>query len=155
MRLTASSRDTVLAVLDLAIHSDHAEGKAIKLQSIADRQMIPLSWLEQLFSRLRKQGIVSSIRGPGGGYLLAKHPSEISISCLIACASGAIDMRECKGKENCHINQRCLAHNLWEYINRKLHITLSQISIQDMMQNLDLSSCDFAVKEYPESHTKK
>ena len=144
MRLTASSRDTVLAVLDLAIQGG-AAGQAVRLQDIAERQQIALSWLEQLFARLRKQGIVRSIRGPGGGYVLAKRPADISISCLMSCASGVIDMRECKGGENCHTGQRCLAHNLWDYINRQLHVTLSSISVQDIIQNLALPSGDFPV----------
>ena len=137
MRLTASSRDTILAVLDLAIHSGN-DNKIVKLKDIAERQAVALSWLEQLFSRLRKQGVVNSIRGPGGGYVLAQDTAAISIACLMSCASGAIDMRQCNGKENCRADKRCLAHDLWDYINSQLNVTLSGISIKDIIDRLNL-----------------
>lgn len=137
MRLTAGSRDTVLAILDLAIHTG-TEHKAIKLQDIAQRQSIALSWLEQLFARLRKQDIVKSVRGPGGGYILAQDTNAISVASLMHSASGMIDMRQCHGQQNCRNHQRCLAHDLWGYINDQLNTTLSNISIQDIINNLNL-----------------
>ena len=143
MRLTASSRDTVLAILDLAVHSG-ADCKVVKLQDIAERQSIALSWLEQLFAKLRKQDIVKNVRGPGGGYVLAKNTEQINVASLMSCASGAIDMRQCQGKGNCrtgqHTSHQCLAHNLWDYISDQLNTTLSGISIEDIINKLNLNT---------------
>ena len=119
MRLTTKGRFAVTAMLDLALHEAQelaaqvtpiqqgVGSKPVTLAGISERQHISLSYLEQLFSRLRKDGLVSSVRGPGGGYRLAKPASEISVSNIITAVDELIDATQCGGTENCHDEGRC------------------------------------------------
>ena len=131
MRLTTKGRYAVTAMLDLALN--HGEGP-ITLADIAQRQGISLSYLEQLFSRLRKQQLVSSVRGPGGGYSLGRAASEIFVAQVITAVDETVDTTRCGGAHNCHNNQRCLTHDLWQDLSRRIHTSLSQISLHDLMQ---------------------
>ena len=130
MRLTTKGRYAVTAMLDLAIH--HGDGP-IALAEIAQRQGISLSYLEQLFSRLRKSELVSSVRGPGGGYTLGRQAKEICIAEVIMAVDENVDTTRCGGAHNCHNNQRCLTHDLWQDLSRRIHEYLGQISLHDLM----------------------
>ena len=130
MRLTTKGRYAVTAMLDLAIHHDDGP---ITLADIAQRQGISLSYLEQLFSRLRKRELVSSVRGPGGGYSLGREASEICVADVITAVDESVDTTKCGGASNCHNNQRCLTHDLWQDLSCRIHGYLSQISLLDLM----------------------
>lgn len=134
MRLTTKGRFAVTAMLDLAMHE--AKGKDMKpvtLAGISERQSISLSYLEQLFSRLRRQGLVTSIRGPGGGYKLAKAFADISVAAIINAVDEQIDATQCGGHENCRDEGRCMTHDLWATLNDKILEYLAGISLADMV----------------------
>lgn len=136
MRLTTKGRFAVTAMLDLALNEATSAGKVspVTLAGISERQEISLSYLEQLFSRLRRQGLVVSVRGPGGGYRLAKAQSEISVSAIIAAVDELIDATQCGGKEDCHgTGKRCMTHDLWTSLNFKILDYLSGVSLADMV----------------------
>jgi len=136
MRLTTKGRFAVTAMLDLALNEVAADGssKPVPLAVISERQEISLSYLEQLFSRLRRQGLVSSVRGPGGGYKLAKTKADISVSAIISAVDEDIDATQCAGKENCHGSKgRCMTHELWASLNNKILDYLSGVSLADMV----------------------
>ncbi len=138
MRLTTKGRFAVTAMLDLALNEASADGvqKPVTLADISERQDISLSYLEQLFSRLRRQGLVSSVRGPGGGYNLAKEKADISVSAIIAAVDENIDATQCSGKEDCHgADGRCMTHELWASLNKKILDHLSGVSLADMVNN--------------------
>lgn len=130
MRLTTKGRYAVTAMLDLALH----DGKGpIALAEISVRQGISLSYLEQLFSRLRKQDLVSSTRGPGGGYRLGKAMGDISIASVIAAVDESVDARKCNGEKNCQGDERCLTHELWEELSDQIYVFLNGISLGDLV----------------------
>lgn len=129
MRLTTKGRYAVTAMLDLAIH--HGEGP-ITLAEIAERQDISLSYLEQLFSRLRRRTLVSSIRGPGGGYVLGREAGEIYIAEIITAVDEKVDTTRCGGKHNCQKSERCLTHDLWRDLSDRIYEYLDQISLDDL-----------------------
>ena len=132
MRLTTKGRFAVTAMLDLALN----EGQnPVTLAGISERQAISLSYLEQLFSRLRRQGLVTSVRGPGGGYRLAKAHSEIAVSHIITAVDELIDATQCGGKEDCHDEGRCMTHDLWASLNNKILDYLSGVTLADMVEN--------------------
>lgn len=130
MRLTTKGRFAVTAMLDIALHE---ADKPVTLAGISERQSISLSYLEQLFSRLRKQGLVSSVRGPGGGYRIAKAHADISVSSIITAVDEQIDATQCGGNENCHDEGRCMTHDLWASLNGKILEYLSGVSLADMV----------------------
>jgi Rrf2 family iron-sulfur cluster assembly transcriptional regulator len=109
MKLTTKGRYSVMAMLDLALNESRGP---ITLSEISGRQDISLSYLEQLFSKLRKQGLVKSSRGPGGGYELAQEAEDISISKIILAVDESVDIRRCKGDGNCHGGHGCITHDL-------------------------------------------
>jgi Rrf2 family transcriptional regulator, iron-sulfur cluster assembly transcription factor len=131
MKLTTKGRYAVTAMLDLALH--HGQGP-INLADISSRQGISLSYLEQLFSRLRKQGLVSSSRGPGGGYSLGRPAEEISVSDVIRAVDEPVDATRCHGKKNCHGEDRCLTHDLWEELSQQITDFLSNISLASLVE---------------------
>lgn len=136
MRLTTKGRFAVTAMLDLALNEIDMHGvqKPISLADISERQDISLSYLEQLFSRLRRQGLVNSVRGPGGGYNLAKKQADISVSAIISAVDEQIDATQCSGKEDCHgADGRCMTHDLWASLNKKILDHLSSVSIANMV----------------------
>lgn len=131
MRLTTKGRYAVTAMLDLALHA----GKGpITLSDISRRQGISLSYLEQLFSRLRKQGLVDSTRGPGGGYRLGKPAEEIAVSDVIIAVDESVDATRCGGQENCQGEQRCLTHELWCELSEQIYEFLGGISLANLVQ---------------------
>ncbi|WP_314042922.1 Fe-S cluster assembly transcriptional regulator IscR [Kingella denitrificans] len=130
MRLTTKGRFAVTAMIDLALN---AQNNAVKLNSISERQQISLSYLEQLFSKLRRAGLVESIRGPGGGYILGRDAGEINIAQIIAAAEDELDATLCKGKANCQSGAPCLTHNLWENLNHTINAYLSSVTLAGLL----------------------
>ena len=132
MRLTTKGRFAVTAMLDLALNEVE---KPVTLAGISERQAISLSYLEQLFSRLRRQGLVTSVRGPGGGYRVAKAHHEISVSNIITAVDELIDATQCGGKEDCHEEGRCMTHDLWASLNNKILDYLSGVTLAELVEN--------------------
>ncbi len=135
MKLTTKGRFAVTAMLDLAMHEakETADVKPATLAGISERQSISLSYLEQLFSRLRRQGLVKSVRGPGGGYKIAKKHAEISVAEIISAVDEQIDATQCGGHENCRDEGRCMTHDLWATLNTQILDYLDGISLADMV----------------------
>ena len=129
MRLTTKGRYAVTAMLDLAYHS---EKKPVTLTDIAKRQEISLSYLEQLFARLRRCNMVEGVRGPGGGYQLSKKANAISIAEIIAAVDETIDSTRCGGKANCQNSEPCLTHDLWSGLSDQIRTYLDSITLQDV-----------------------
>jgi Rrf2 family iron-sulfur cluster assembly transcriptional regulator len=133
MKLTTKGRYAVTAMLDLAIHDD--EGP-ITLADISERQGISLSYLEQLFSKLRKNGLVSSARGPGGGYRLSRDSKDIAVVDVITAVDEKIDARRCEGAGNCQDGSKtCLTHELWCDLSEQIYKFLKGISLGDLVNN--------------------
>jgi Rrf2 family iron-sulfur cluster assembly transcriptional regulator len=137
MKLTTKGRYAVTAMLDLALHY---EREPINLADISARQGISLSYLEQLFSRLRKQGLVESARGPGGGYMLARPSVQITIADVIHAVDESVDATKCGGQKNCHGEDRCLTHDLWEDLSRQISSFLSGITLADLVNRRSVKS---------------
>ncbi|PID61447.1 MAG: Fe-S cluster assembly transcriptional regulator IscR [Gammaproteobacteria bacterium] len=130
MRLTTKGRYAVTAMLDLALNQG---GRPVPLADIAERQELSLSYLEQLFSKLRRTGLVVSTRGPGGGYRVAHELSEVSVADIIAAVNESVDATQCGGRENCQTHGRCLTHDLWEALSEQIKGFLAGISLQDLI----------------------
>ena len=130
MRLTTKGRYAVTAMLDLALH--YEEGP-ITLADISQRQGISLSYLEQLFSRLRKQGLVDSTRGPGGGYRLSRVADEIAVADVITAVDEKVETTRCGGLANCQDEHQCLTHDLWTELSSQIHDFLSGISLGNLV----------------------
>jgi Rrf2 family iron-sulfur cluster assembly transcriptional regulator len=126
MRLTTKGRFAVTAMLDLALR--HGNGP-VTLAGISERQSISLSYLEQLFGKLRRAELVESVRGPGGGYTLAKSAEEISVADIITAVDEPVDATQCGGRENCHDNHRCMTHDLWTNLNTTIFDYLSKVTL--------------------------
>lgn len=130
MKLTTKGRYAVTAMLDLALR--YGKG-AVTLADIAKRQGISLSYLEQLFAKLRRTGLVDSVRGPGGGYTLAMEPNKISVAEIIVAINENIDATRCGGEKNCHGDEACLTHQLWEDLSMRIHEFLNGITLGDLV----------------------
>ena len=131
MRLTTKGRYAVTAMLDLALHQDAGP---INLADISQRQGISLSYLEQLFARLRRQGLVASARGPGGGYSLGRIAEQISVADVISAVDESVDATRCGGQQNCQGHDRCLTHDLWEELSLNITRFLAGLSLADLVQ---------------------
>ena len=131
MKLTTRGRYAVTAMLDLAINGGK---RPVSLADISGRQEISLSYLEQLFAKLRREDLVTSARGPGGGYRLARNGAEIFVAEIIDAVDESVDVTNCQGKGNCHHGETCLTHHLWEDLSGQIHDFLSQISLGDLME---------------------
>lgn len=132
MKLSTKGRYAVMALVDLASHS---QGRPVALADIAERQEISLSYLEQLFAKLRRGGLVKSVRGPGGGYLLARSSAETRISDAILAVDEPIRATRCTpgSPTGCRTNKsRCLTHDLWEELGNQIHLYLSSVSLDDV-----------------------
>ena len=140
MRLSTKGRYSVMAMVDLATQS--AKGNPIALAD-AERQEISLSYLEQLFGKLRKGGIVKSVRGPGGGYLLARSAADTRISDIVLSVDEPLAATRCApgAPEGCHSNKsRCLTHDLWEELGNQIFLYLSSVSLEDVVEKRVLGS---------------
>jgi Rrf2 family iron-sulfur cluster assembly transcriptional regulator len=131
MRLTTKGRYAVTAMLDLALHKDQGP---IALADVSARQGISLSYLEQLFARLRRHGLVASARGPGGGYQLGHDSTVISVADVIRAVDETVDATRCGGNQNCQRDERCLTHDLWEDLSAQITGYLAGISLEDLVQ---------------------
>ncbi len=135
MRLTTTGRFAVTAMIDLALREAHGP---VTLAGISQRQKISLSYLEQLFGKLRRFNIVESTRGPGGGYTLARPSTEVSVADIIVAVDEPLDATQCGGKGNCHSDEeshgRCMTHDLWSNLNAKMVEYLSSVSLRDLVQ---------------------
>lgn len=135
MRLTSKGRYAVMAMADLAAHGGGE--RAVPLQDIAERQDLSLSYLEQLFARLRRAGLVSGVRGPGGGYRLARPASAIRTADIIGAVDEPITVTRCNPKARLGCTgktERCIAHDLWDELGSQIAHFLSQISLQDIVE---------------------
>ena len=130
MRLTTKGRYAVTAMLDLAIH---AESGPISLADISNRQAISLSYLEQLFAKLRRNELVTSVRGPGGGYLLSRDSADIYVAQIIDAVNEAVDATGCGGQADCQAGETCLTHHLWCDLSEQIHSFLSGISLASLV----------------------
>jgi len=130
MRLTTKGRYAVTAMLDLALHNNQGP---VSLADISQRQAISLSYLEQLFARLRKSSLVHSIRGPGGGYELNRRPETIYIAQIIDAVNESVDTTKCRGAGDCQDGETCLTHHLWEDLSDQIHVFLESISLADLV----------------------
>lgn len=135
MRLTTKGRYAVTAMLDLALHAQHGP---TSLSDISQRQEISLSYLEQLFARLRRYGLVNSVRGPGGGYLLAHAPNTISVSQVIDAVNETVDATRCQGLSDCQQGDTCLTHHLWCDLSAQIRHFLDDVTLAQLMQRPDV-----------------
>ncbi|MFI9650996.1 Rrf2 family transcriptional regulator [Guyparkeria halopsychrophila] len=135
MRLTTKGRYAVTAMLDLAIH-DH--GQPTALADIAERQSLSLSYLEQLFAQLGRGQLVSSVRGPGGGYQLAREPARINVAEIVHAVDEVVDVTRCGGRGNCQDGGQCLAHDLWMGLSAQIQGFLESISLADLVEQPDV-----------------
>jgi Rrf2 family iron-sulfur cluster assembly transcriptional regulator len=148
MKLTSKGRYAVTAMLDVTIHA--AVGP-VPLADISERQGISLSYLEQLFSRLRKQGLVTSVRGPGGGYRLGRCSAKIAVADVILAVNESVDATKCSGKGNCQGGEKCLTHNLWHGLSLRIEDFLQNISLAELVEQRDVK----AVSKRQESQFKQ
>ena len=130
MRLTTKGRFAVTAMIDLAMRDGDGP---VTLAEISQRQKISLSYLEQLFGKLRRQSLVNSTRGPGGGYRLARPTAEVSVADIILAVDEPIDATQCGGSENCHDEGRCMTHELWSTLNDKMYEFLSSVTLAELV----------------------
>ena len=137
MRLTTKGRYAVTAMLDLTLHADN---KPVSLSEISERQSISLSYLEQLFSRLRQYELVSSVRGPGGGYHLGRSSEDIYIAQIIEAVNESVDTTNCQGKGDCQGGEICLTHALWDELTAEIHNFLNGISLAHLMARRDVKN---------------
>jgi Rrf2 family iron-sulfur cluster assembly transcriptional regulator len=131
MRLTTKGRFAVTAMIDLALRQHDGP---VTLAGIAERQNISLSYLEQLFGKLRRHQLVSSVRGPGGGYCLARQMDAISVADIIGAVDEPLDATNCGGKRNCHDEQPCMTHTLWTSLNMKMYEYLSSVKLAELVR---------------------
>jgi Rrf2 family iron-sulfur cluster assembly transcriptional regulator len=132
MRLTTKGRFAVTAMVDLAMRQTRGP---VTLAAISERQHISLSYLEQLFGKLRRRRLVSSVRGPGGGYNLAQPAASVTVADIVTAVDEPLDATQCGGKENCKDEQRCMTHDLWATLNTKMHEYLSSVSLADLVEH--------------------
>ncbi|MFD1007592.1 Fe-S cluster assembly transcriptional regulator IscR [Oceanisphaera ostreae] len=130
MRLTSKGRYAVTAMLDVALYGDTGP---VSLANISERQGISLSYLEQLFARLRKHGLVSSVRGPGGGYRLGLEQADISVGAIIIAVDESVDATKCQGKGDCQNGSQCLTHSLWCALSDRISDFLEGISLAELV----------------------
>lgn len=147
MRLTTKGRFAVTAMIDLALRQDKGP---VTLAGISQRQEISLSYLEQLFGKLRRHEIVESVRGPGGGYNLARPPEEVTVADIIIAVDEPLDATQCGGKENCNSGKhehgsRCMTHDLWANLNAKMVDYLDSVSLKDLVDQQRQKSAEHNV----------
>lgn len=139
MRLTTKGRFAVTAVVDLALQGGCGD-RPVQLRDIGLRQGISTSYLEQIFMRLKRSGVVSSVRGRGGGYLLRRRPEQISIASLVDCAGERREMLRCGGAENCSHDRKCLTHDFWKGLGDHIDAYLSETTLADLIRSSEVVS---------------
>jgi len=135
MKLTSKGRYAVTAMLDVSLHSQQGP---VSLADISERQEISLSYLEQLFSRLRREKLVESVRGPGGGYKLGRNAKNISVGAVIRAVDESTDATRCQGQSDCQGGERCLTHNLWTGLSERISDFLNGITLAELMDEHDV-----------------
>lgn len=135
MRLTTKGRYAVTAMLDLALHTQQGP---VSLADVSQRQGISLSYLEQLFARLRRQQLVKSVRGPGGGYLLGRETEMIFVAEVVDAVNESLDTTRCKNKGDCQSGEKCLTHHLWSDLSDQIHSFLNTISLADLVNKQEI-----------------
>ena len=130
MRLTTKGRFAVTAMIDLALRG---EDGPVALASISERQKISLSYLEQLFGKLRRYALVDSVRGPGGGYCIARPLDQLTVADIIRAVDEQLDATQCGGRENCHDEHRCMTHDLWSTLNSKMYDYLASVTLAELV----------------------
>jgi len=130
MRLTTKGRFAVTAMVDLAMRQTRGP---VTLAAISERQHISLSYLEQLFGKLRRRKLVSSVRGPGGGYRLAQPMQSVTVAEIVIAVDEPLDATQCGGKENCADDKRCMTHDLWATLNAKMYDYLTSVTLADLV----------------------
>ena len=150
MKLTTRGRYAVTAMLDLAIHGEQGP---VSLADISSRQDISLSYLEQLFSKLRKNELVCSVRGPGGGYCLGRSGGDINIADIIGAVNELTDATSCRGKGDCQKGEPCLTHHLWNDLSEQIHQFLSGITLAVLMERRGVKSVSERQDRYKVEHT--
>lgn len=131
MRLTTKGRFAVTAMIDLGLRAGDGP---VTLSGISERQGISLSYLEQLFGKLRRQRLVRSVRGPGGGYLPGREMDDISVADIVRAVDEPLDATQCGGRQNCHDEHRCMTHDLWATLNKKMYEYLSSVSLASLVR---------------------
>jgi len=154
MRLTTKGRFAVTAMIDLALREDNGP---VTLSAISQRQEISLSYLEQLFGKLRRHELVESVRGPGGGYMLARRAEDVTVADIIIAVDEPLDATQCGGKENCHGSDhtqgsRCMTHDLWATLNAKMVEYLDSVSLKDLVDQQKQKNSEQNVVVMPRSH---
>jgi len=152
MRLTTKGRFAVTAMIDLAMRQ--ADGP-VTLAGISERQKISLSYLEQLFGKLRRHKLVGSIRGPGGGYCLAKPMDKVSVADIIIAVDEPLDATQCGGKENCHDDKRCMTHELWANLNARMFEYLNSVMLADLVAKQQKSAVTVVHDERMQARNKR
>lgn len=131
MKLTTKGRYAVTAMLDLAIY---ATDRPVNLHEISSRQLISLSYLEQLFAKLKRSNLVKSVRGPGGGYQLNAASDEIKVAAIIMAVNESMDVSQCEGLANCHQGKQCLTHNLWMDLSDRIYQFLNEVTLAQLIR---------------------
>jgi Rrf2 family iron-sulfur cluster assembly transcriptional regulator len=132
MRLTTRGRFAVTAMADIAMHRGT---DPVTLSEISARQKISISYLEQLFGKMRRRGLVESVRGPGGGYRLARETAQIAVADIILAVDEPIDATQCRGKENCRDDQKCITHDLWAKLNEHVLNYLAAMTLKQLVED--------------------
>jgi len=141
MRLTTKGRFAVTAMVDLAMR---AKSAPVTLADISQRQKISLSYLEQLFGKLRRRNLVDSVRGPGGGYRLSRDMAAVSVVDVILAVDEPIDATQCGGKENCHDDQKCITHDLWANLNQHIFDYLGGVTLKHLVDEQNAKQAGIA-----------
>ena len=131
MRLTTKGRFAVTAMMDLALRG---EDGPVALAGVSERQKISLSYLEQLFGKLRRYSLVDSVRGPGGGYCIARPLNMVTVADIVRAVDEPLDATQCGGRENCLDDHRCMTHDLWTALNAKMYDYLSSVTLADLAE---------------------
>lgn len=134
MRLTTKGRFAVTAMVDLAMQG---ESEPVTLAEISKRQKISLSYLEQLFGKLRRRELVASVRGPGGGYRLARDSAQVSVAEVILAVDEPLDATQCAGKQNCHDDGKCITHDLWMSLNTHILDYLGNVTLKQLVEQYE------------------
>ena len=152
MRLTTKGRFAVTAMIDLAMRDGR---KPVTLADISERQKISLSYLEQLFGKLRRRELVSSVRGPGGGYQLVKKTDEVSVADIIRAVDEPIDATQCGGRENCKDERKCLTHDLWASLNERIFDYLNSVTLAQLVAKAQAQAAEQKVMELKDQRQQR
>src|SRR5262245_423060 len=152
MRLTTKGRFAVTAMIDVAMHSTNGPAT---LAGVSERQKISLSYLEQLFGKLRRSGLVESVRGPGGGYHLARAPEQVTVADVIVAVDEPIDATQCGGQENCHDDRRCMTHELWANLNTRILDYLQSVTLADLVRQQQQKAAVVVMQDHRPSSTPR